>query len=383
MFRMNITYIENVRIPSERAHAYQITTTCAWMAKLGHHVTLVNPDRTNEDVFAFFNWPKDLFTHVRIPCWDPLTYVPMKLKKIGYALQRASFVRRARRFVTDHHPDAWYTRDLAMIDALIDSTNAPWFLELHDEPTMNIDRWNRVKDHIAGFFVISQGLRSRLIELGIAQDRIMVAPDGFEPREFECLQSKTELRDRYHIPQSAFVVFYSGGFYEWKGLDAIVRLWSKTDANAHLVLLGGPAIERERLERLIDDSARSRVHVIPSLPRASAIVMYPIGDVGLLASSPDQKVGHSYTSPLKLFEYLAGGLPILASDVPSSHDVLTGDVAKFFGKGERSFLSALSTVQFDTKWVKLAHEKVQSFVAPYAWQERTRKILKYIEDHKK
>ena len=39
---MKLVYIENVRVPSERAHAYQIVQTCAWLARLGHSVTLVN-----------------------------------------------------------------------------------------------------------------------------------------------------------------------------------------------------------------------------------------------------------------------------------------------------------------------------------------------------
>lgn len=375
---MKITYIENVRVPSERAHAYQITTTCAWMAKLGHRVTLINPDRTDKDVFAFFDWPKDLFTHVRIRSWDPLSRAPAFLKGIGYVLQRFAFTRRARSTVRSHEADVWYTRDLAMADACMDSTSAPWFVELHDEPTMNAERWNRVKHRIAGFVVISQGLRSRLIELGIAECRIHMAPDGFEPREFEHMGSRDALRDRFQIPRDAFVVFYSGSFYTWKGLDPILQAWPKTNAHAHLVLLGGPDGERARIEKLIPDEARSRVHVIPALPRREAVAIYPIGDVGLLASSPNQEISRRYTSPLKLFEYLAAGLPVLASDVPSSHEALTDGVARFFGQGEAPFLKMLSAVQVDQEWVKLASERARAFVEPYSWEERTRKILTFI-----
>lgn len=380
---MKITYIENVRIPSERAHAYQITTTCAWMAKLGHQVTLVNPDRTDKDVFEFFDWPKNVFTHAKIRSWDPLSWVPMKLKGIGYVLQRASFIRGVRSFVKNHQTDIWYTRDLAMVDALIDSMSSPWFLELHDEPTTNLDRWNRVKDRIVGFVVISQGLKIRLIELGIAENRIMIAPDGFEPREFEEMKSRESLRDQYCIPQDVFVVFYQGSFYSWKGLDRIIQCWDKTDANTYLVLMGGPKYEQERIEKFIPESARDRIRIIPTLPRKEGIATHPIGDIGLLASSPDQKVGHSYTSPLKLFEYLAAGLPIFASDVPSSHDVLTTEVAHFFGKGDQVFLSELKAIQSSPEWVKLAHEKAQSFVAPYSWQNRTHQVLDYIKNMSK
>jgi glycosyltransferase involved in cell wall biosynthesis len=375
---MKINYIENVRVPSERAHAYQITTTCAWMAKLGHRVTLINPDRTDQDVFAFFDWPKDLFTHVRIRSWDPLSRAPAFLKGIGYVLQRAAFIRHARSIVRSHEADVWYTRDLAMADACMGGTSAPWFIELHDEPTTNVERWNRVKHRIAGFVVISQGLRSRLIELGIAEHLIHMAPDGFEPREFERMGSRDALRDQFQIPRDAFGVFYSGSFYAWKGLDPVLQAWPKTNAHAHLVLLGGPDGERTRIERVIPADARARIHIIPALPRREGIAMYAIGDIGLLASSPNQEISRSYTSPLKLFEYLAAGLPVLASNVPSSRDVLTDEIARFFGSGEPEFLATLTAVQADQDWVKLASSRARAFVEPYSWEARTRKILNFI-----
>lgn len=379
---MKITYIENVRIPSERAHAYQITTTCAWMARLGQSVTLINPDRAgSDDVFRFFGLPDLLFRHERIASWDPLTKRIHPFKSIEYFLQRASFIRKARAFVRSHSTDVWYTRDLTMVDSFIGYSNRPWFVELHDEPATNMARWNRVKDSITGFIVISSGLRDRLIELGVASNRIMLAPDGFEPHEFDSMGSRIELRRKYGIPEHAFVLFYQGSFYPWKGVDGIVRCWSETELNAHLVLMGGPADERKRIMRLIPIEAADRIHVIPTLPRKEGISTHAIGDIGLLASSPEQKVGHSYTSPLKLFEYLAAGLPILASDVPSSRDVLTEEVARFFGKGEASFLESFASVRTDSEWIKLASDRARSFVEPYSWERRTRAILQFIESH--
>ena len=94
---MKIIYVENVRVPSERAHAYQISQTCAWFARLGHDVTLVNPDRAGgKDIFTEYGLEPGLLKHVTLRIIDPLSWDWFPLKKIAYALQRyflfASFV---------------------------------------------------------------------------------------------------------------------------------------------------------------------------------------------------------------------------------------------------------------------------------------------------
>lgn len=53
---MKITYIANIRIPTEKAHGYAIMKMCEQFAKLGASLDLVVPDRRNqlkEDPFYF------------------------------------------------------------------------------------------------------------------------------------------------------------------------------------------------------------------------------------------------------------------------------------------------------------------------------------------
>ena len=44
---MKITYLANIRLPTEKAHGIQITKMCESFASLGHEVTLVVPDRVS------------------------------------------------------------------------------------------------------------------------------------------------------------------------------------------------------------------------------------------------------------------------------------------------------------------------------------------------
>jgi glycosyltransferase involved in cell wall biosynthesis len=373
---MKIVYVENVRIPSERAHAYQIVQMCAWLSKFGHEVTLVNPARSksDKDVFAFFGLPTGLFRHVTLHSWDPLSWDCFPFKAITYGLQRAAFIRALRGWASKNQADAWYTRDPAMLDALRDRVRAPWLLELHDAPDAQADRWERIKDHVAGFVVISNGLLLKLVELGIPKEKILVAPDGYDPELMQPSGNRAEARRSLHLPDDAFVAMYAGSFYPWKGVDLVVGSWDKTPEHCHLVCIGGPEQDRLRVEALVKPAVSSRVHILPAMERRDVVNLYTAADLALLPSSPEFDIGRLYTSPLKLFEYLAAGLPILASDVPSSHEVLDDRTARFYEPTEDGFIKTLQQACNDRAWLERARTEAPIVVKPYTWEARSRAV---------
>lgn len=376
---MNLIYMENVRIPSERAHAYQIVQTCASLARLGHHVTLVNPERApGQNVFAWFGLDKNLFSHVRLSAWDPLSS-SFPLKAVTYALQRRFFTRALRRWAKNAQADVWYTRDTAMIDALRGVVQGPWILESHDTPDADPARWARVQPLISGHVAISNGMAERLTELGVPRERILVAHDGFDPDEFHALPSRAEVRRALGLDDRDFVALYIGSFYPWKGVEMAVESWGETPHDHHLVLVGGPDGERERIRARIPGAARERVHLLPTRPRGELTRLLPAANVGLIMSSPEYDIARRYTSPLKQFEYLAAGLPVLASDVPSSHEILTDATAVFFqptGEGFRQGLEEARRRYAYRPWDGPHPEHL----ADHTWHARAVKIAEFVQD---
>lgn len=371
---MKIIYVENVRIPSERAHAYQIVQACAGLAHLHHEVTLVNPDRAGKaDVYSSYGIPDGLFRHVRLRSWDPLSTWPVA-KALAYALQRWAFVRALRTWARTQTADVWYTRDPAMVDALQKVIPGPWVLELHDAPTADAGRWKRIRSLIRHYIVISKGLKDCLEREGISNENITVAQDGFDPEQFRAMPSRSDARRKWDIPEQAFLAVYAGGFYPWKGMDLALRAMDQLPDNVWFLLAGGPPADMERVLAEAPESLRSRIRALPYVDRKDIPALYAAADVGLLTTSPDHEIGKSYTSPLKQFEYLAAGLPVLASDVPSSHEVLTDEVARFYAPTERGFAEAFRSLQADEGWRSTASKIGPELVLPYSWQERARII---------
>lgn len=103
-------------------------------------------------------------------------------------------------------------------------------------------------------------------------------------------------------------------------------------------------------------------------------------DVLVLPNSAKEKISRFYTSPLKLFEYMASGTPIVASDLPSIREVLNEKNAVLVKPDSPEFLTAgimkvLENPYLSDKISKQAFQDVQN----YTWEKRAEKILRFIK----
>ncbi|MCK9361103.1 glycosyltransferase family 4 protein [Patescibacteria group bacterium] len=369
---MRIAYIQNARIPTEKAHGYQLMKTCEALVEAGAQVQLFVAERRNtieDGAFEYYAMPKafDLF---RLPVVDAMD-VLKPLNALAYAWERASFIRSVKRSrLALLASDIWYTRDPLVAQALVEMTNArPVFVELHDaDPCLD-----EIIGRVTGWVVISEGLKKLLTEKGVPSDRITVAHDGFDPSAFEALPSKAIAREKLGLKPDEFLLLYSGHLYPWKGMDSLAPSFKDIPEGVRLLIVGGYPEDIERIKTAAGESPR--VSFMGQKPREEVSAWLAAADAALLPTSAKFEIGKSYTSPLKLFEYLAAGLPVLTSDVPSSREILDESVASFFkaDNGE-DFLKKLDELRGRSWSAETSKEKVK----PYSWKERGRHIGEFV-----
>ena len=102
-------------------------------------------------------------------------------------------------------------------------------------------------------------------------------------------------------------------------------------------------------------------------------------DVLVLPNTARTRMSERYTSPLKLFDYMAAHRPIVASDLPSLRDILTHENAILVGPDDASALRDGIRKILDDKafGVQLA-ERAFEDVHRYTWQKRAAKILHFL-----
>ena len=165
---------------------------------------------------------------------------------------------------------------------------------------------------------VSEGVRHYLERCGVDPARIAVIPNGVDPDRFPVTREPRET-DRQ------FTVGFLGTLKPWHGLsvllDAFDRL-SRRQGGCRLLVVGdGP--ERARLEAMTRD--RGIEHQVVFTGQVS-----PAQVAGHLASmdcavAPYEDLPGFYFSPLKVYEYLAAGLPVVASRVGELAGVIRPD----------------------------------------------------------
>jgi glycosyltransferase involved in cell wall biosynthesis len=212
--------------------------------------------------------------------------------------------------------------------------------------------------------------------LGVPADRLFVLGSGVDLDRMTCRFSKGEARVMLGLPAALPIVSYTGHLYPAKGVDTLVRaLPSLTDV--HAVIAGGMPDDVSRTRRLAEALGVTNVTLTGHLPPDRIPLFLKASDAVVLPYSAASRHSSRYTSPMKLFEYMAMKLPIVASDLPSVREVLTdGHDALLIPPDDPSALaSSIRRVLGDRELAErlgvMAYQEAQK----RTWIERARRIL--------
>ena len=128
---------------------------------------------------------------------------------------------------------------------------------------------------------------------------------------------------------------------------------------------------------IFDIEGRVPHHDVPYILKAA--------DCAILTGNESEAISAKYTSPLKMFEYMASGCPIVAQDLPSFREVLNNENSFLVEPGNAKTLAEKIAWVFDDKnkeSVKRIAAKALEDVRNYTWQQRVHGILGFIEGTK-
>ena len=136
-------------------------------------------------------------------------------------------------------------------------------------------------------------------------------PDWVEP---------VELWRVAHLPPTATIMLYQGGFAPGRGLEVLIDGVSELPTDVALVLLGFGAMEDELWQLAADRGIGDRFRILPAVPPEQLLSYTAGADVGLIPYQPVSRNNY-YSLPNKVFEYTAVGVPIITSDLPELRKV--------------------------------------------------------------
>jgi glycosyltransferase involved in cell wall biosynthesis len=182
---------------------------------------------------------------------------------------------------------------------------------------------------------ISDVLRKELQDRGVAADRIVMYPNCIDPRTFDPARFSTEdirgLRGRYGISDDAIVATFVGTFGQWHGVDVLAtcirtlldRGPEYFERTGLRFLLVGDGMKMGEVRSTLDHPLASRFVTLTGLvPQHEAPLHLAASDILLSPHVENPDGTRFFGSPTKLFEYMAMGKPIVASDLDQIGEVL-------------------------------------------------------------
>jgi len=373
---MKLLYIANSRLPTEKAHGYQIINTCHALATQGVYLTLLAPQRFNrikQCVFDYYGQEK-LFIIKKIFCLDllPLPF----FKKIYFLTASLSFALNAKRYAKSNFKnyDAIYTRDF-LIAKLLLTLGKPLYYELHTMPAKITAAHKKVWLDCAGLVVISDGLRRELLKYGIEQNKILVARDAVDLNKFNLNISKHEAREKLNLPFEKKIIVYAGHLYFWKGANTLAQASGILPEDIQVYLIGGT---KGDVKSFRNKYKNKNLHIIGNRPQAEIPIWLKAADLLILPNSQKQKISSLYTSPLKLFEYMASGTPIIASRISSIQEIINKEDADFFIPDDAANLAERIKQYQPDKNSIIKAEKARQKIVQYSWENRAKRIINFI-----
>lgn len=389
---MRITYFADVRFPLERANGIQTMETCYALVKRDHSVDLiVRPDTQSpsRDPFVYYGLEPDKRLRIeRAPVTGPAA--AKRLGYLAFAIGRSLGAQRA---------DLLLTRDLGVASTILQiprTLRPPLVYESHGyapdvaaalpqlvatatpPSKAKLQRLARREAHVwqraDGYVTITAALLNELEKRFGPRSQTAVVHDGVRlaPPEERRVQRSSEDQTA-----GSGVVGYAGHLYAWKGVDVLLEAIGRLP-HVRGLIVGGHSAEPD-LARTKSDATRlgisERVTFTGLVEPWQVAELLREADV-LVLPNRASAISTRYTSPLKLFEYMAAGKPIVSSDLPSIREILRDGVnALLVPPGDPIALAdridrLLKDHALSSRLARAAFDEVPN----YSWQRRAERL---------
>jgi len=378
MEKIKIYYIANARMPTEKAHGIQLAKMCEAFMAQGADVELILPRKRNNSGDSLENFyclrapvkiKKLPVIHFGSPYWIDFIFSALTFAVSSFFYLMFEKARGRKGIV--------YTIDLDYFSfSPIPFLGMPYFMEIHGEKRNSFPHRFMFRS-IYGIITINRYIKKQLTEtFGLSSDKIIVHPNGIDLNFFSSNFSREEARIKLGLERERRIALYTGQFYDWKGLEILVPL-AKQLGDIYLYVVGGTEKEFKVITGI--EEIPQNLVIVGKADFKDIPLWLMAGDALLVLGTKKNNISYRYTSPMKLFEYLAARRPIIASKTPSNEEIVSEKEVLFYEPdNESDFAEKVKFAIQNREAMKMrlesAHKKAQDF----SWEIRAKHILDFI-----
>lgn len=358
-FFMRLVYLTNVSVPAGDAQSIQVRAMSrAFFSLLPDDFLFISPrNYANRELPSEYRWKK--ISHP-FGAWRMLRYLWVAICALPTVIKFKA--------------DCLYSRDIGIV-WLYRRLGYRAVYEMHKPFETRFGHW--IFKHIVAkikIVAISDALKRYVVaKYNVPSENVLVAHDGVALQDFAAVSAADRARrkmDLFKASAARPVILYAGSLQIGKGAEILPALARRLGDSVLVAVLGGDGAPTGSPVNLVYLGRQPPTEVAGYLQAA---------DLLILPTLPSLYYAE-YSSPLKLFEYMASGTPIAASRLGAITEVLTNENAWLFTPGDINECAGIiaQALSNPTKANQKAAQ-AQKDVAQYAWGNRAARIVSFLK----
>lgn len=369
-----VAYIGSPELFSRGASAIHVMKMCQAMGRLGIDTDLILPTPGPASDLRVYYGVEPSFRIIPFPYFKSSF-----ARNVIHGIRAAVYVgmRKGRYDIT-------VTRNIVYALLAARAFRVPVVYDAHHPLVPGARRLFRsLKDspNLVRFSTNSRGLAYMYLEEGLPPEKLVIAHNGVDLERYAILPSKDEARRKLGLSPDKDIICYSGNIYEGRGIELLIDI-SLRLPNAKFLIVGGRDEDVLRYRHLASEKNASGFKLTSYVPHDVVPLYLAAADILVLPYTTGMTirggtVATDFTSPIKLFEYMASGRPIVATSLPSVKELLRdGENAVLVPPdSEDALYEGISRVLRDRELAARIASGALAEVRGYTWEERAKKLL--------
>ena len=227
---------------------------------------------------------------------------------------------------------------------------------------------------------VANTVRESMIENGMPPEKVIMLHNGFNQLFLARQTADAQIwRQQLLTDGRENLAVYAGGLYPFKGVDMLVDVAQELPG-VQFAIAGGDSSQVTAYQKLAKDKQVNNIKFLGYLPQNQLASLLQAADV--LVHPHCLTEAATFTSPLKFFDYMASGTPIVATEIPSLLEFKSGNIAATWCTPDRPQQFAESIQACLTKYPRKVegYAETLDFVKQFSWENRIERILSYVDE---
>ena len=242
--------------------------------------------------------------------------------------------------------DVWFGHDLSAVAAALEARRRHGGRVVYDMHELYLEAGNTATRPGWARAIVARGERAAIRDVdavmtvnsalaaAIREDatpkRLVVVHNAAHTRTAQDVTAASPLRGALGLGTDVPLAIYTGSLAPGRGVDTLVAASREPSlAGVHVAFLGDGVLQ-PWLEAAAAAADGGRLHVLPAVAPLEVTDWVAGADVAVLPIAPTTR-NHRLSTPNKLFEAIAAGVPVVASDFPAIREIVLGDPAGSLG----------------------------------------------------